>query len=291
MKTKKYITICLCALAVAGCTQAKKPVYDEATALPSTIQSGEKGEDGFVQLDVKGVADKLQANEDFVVMVSSSTCSHCNNMKLTLYPYLAEHTDIPFYEVEIDQLGSKKADANGFIEELEKLIGFSGGTPEFFHIKDGEVKDTRSGEMSKSDWHTFLQECGYISEEESLKASSSQLAQSDRFDEATFSEIAEKIENGNEFYVLCVENDRYGAMFTHTLKSYIEEHEINVRILNFTSPKKEMDQEKMQASYESVANTLQVQMTPSLYKVKDKKAVNALIDNATAEEVKAFFEK
>lgn len=291
MKKNKCLMMCLCALAVAGCTQTKKPVYEEATAMVSTIQSGEKGEDGFLQLDVKGVADKLEAKEDFVVMVSSSTCSHCNNMKLKLYPYLSEYTDIPFFEVEIDQLGSKKADVNGFIEELEKLVGFSGGTPEFFHIQDGEIKDTRSGEMSKSDWHAFMQECGYVSEEESLKASSSQLAQSKRFDESTFTEIAEKIENGNAFYVLCVENDRYGAMFTNTLKTYIEEHEINVRILNFSSPKTEMDQEKMQTSYESVVNTLQVQMTPSLYKIEDKKVVKALIDNATADEVKTFFEE
>lgn len=280
----------ICMMIMSGCTKTKNPSYDEATAMVSSIKSGEQGEDGFIQLDVKGVSEKMKANEDFVVMISSSTCSHCNNMKLTLYPYLSQYKDIPFYEVEIDQLGDKKQDVNGFIEELEKLVGFDGGTPEFFHIKDGAVQSSKSGELSKRDWHTFMIECGYVSEDTKI-TSSNTLAQSENFDEATFTEIANKIENGNEFYVLCVEQDRYGAMFTNTLKAYIEEHNINVRLLNFTSPKNESDQEQMQKSYESVVNTLQLQLTPSLYKIKDKQVVKELVDNASAQELTAWFAK
>lgn len=291
---RKYrIMICVLLL-LLGCSQPnKEPKKDvqeteKQEIVDTSFKNGEKGEDGFVQLNLDGLQAKLDAKETFVVMISQSTCTYCNSMKLVLYPYFKEHPDIAFYEIEMDQITEKKQEIDQAFSKLEEMIpSFSGGTPEFFYFEAGEMKDSRSGAMSKEDWHEFLKEHGLVDGEVAVTT----MAESEYLTNETFSSIAKKISNKNEFYLLCVEEDKYGIALSEKLKRVIEERKQNVFVLNFTSPKNELDQTKMEESYTSVVNAIGLNMTPTLYHIQDGKVTDHLVDNVTEEEIIDWFKQ
>lgn len=98
--------IFICLLAVCGCTTGttepknKEPEQQKETEIRNEL----------AQLDMESLKNKLDIKESFVVMVTQSTCSFCNNIKRSVIPYLRENTGIPFYELEVDMLGTKKSD-------------------------------------------------------------------------------------------------------------------------------------------------------------------------------------
>ena len=97
----------------------KKPSVEETKEV--------KEQDGIRQLDLDQTFQKIDDKESFVFMVTQSTCTYCNSFKKTLVPFLKEHKDIPFYEIEIDMLGEMKADIEKNFAKLKKKVTEFGG--------------------------------------------------------------------------------------------------------------------------------------------------------------------
>ena len=93
-----------------GCSS--KAEADKGNEKETTVEKTKeiKEQDGIKQLDLDQAFQKIDDKERFIFMVTQSTCTYCNSFKKTLVPFLKEHKDIPFYEIEVDMLGEMKAD-------------------------------------------------------------------------------------------------------------------------------------------------------------------------------------
>lgn len=91
--------------------------------------------DNLIELNYNELESKIENKEDFVVCISRTTCSHCNNYKPKLRN-VANKYKINIYYTDIDKY--TKTD----LEKFNNLISFDGGTPVTIFIKKGEEKTT-----------------------------------------------------------------------------------------------------------------------------------------------------
>lgn len=89
----------------------------------------------LIELDYHNLENKINNKESFVVCISRTTCSHCNDYKPKLRK-VANKYKINIYYTDIDKYN--KTD----LEKFNKLISFDGGTPVTIFIKNGEEKTT-----------------------------------------------------------------------------------------------------------------------------------------------------
>ena len=81
------------------------------------------------------VNSMIENKESFVLCISRTTCSHCNDFKPKLNE-VAKKYDKTIYYIDID----KETEENQ--EKFNELISFDGSTPTTVFIKDGEEQTT-----------------------------------------------------------------------------------------------------------------------------------------------------
>jgi len=115
-------------------------------------------DNGLVELNYNELTTKIENKEDFVVCISRTTCSHCNDYKPKLRK-VANKYKINIYYTDIDKYN--KTD----LEKFNKLISFDGGTPVTIFIKNGEEKTTATrieGDVSTDKIIDKLKKNGFI---------------------------------------------------------------------------------------------------------------------------------
>lgn len=114
--------------------------------------------DNLIELNYNELKSKIENKEDFVVCISRTTCSHCNNYKPKLRN-VANKYKINIYYTDIDKY--TKTD----LEKFNNLISFDGGTPVTIFIKKGEEKTTATrieGDVSTDKIIDKLKKNGFI---------------------------------------------------------------------------------------------------------------------------------
>lgn len=284
---KKIAAVVLCGVCLMGCTNSSNG--KEAAA--SQDLTGE-----LKQINMEELEKKINKKDEFMVMITQSTCTYCNTMKRTLVPYFRNHKDVPFYEIEMDMLGDKVSDTNTAFSKLQKLVpNFSGATPEYLYFKDGVLQKQQSGEMSEIAWNNFMIDCGLVKgKKQNENTKTYELAESKKFKNSSITDIADLIKKEKDFYFYFATEDRYNEIFSKTLKEYVEKHDINVQVLNNSKvgqPATEKESEAMNKAVEVINKTMMIEISPTLFHVKNGKLKDTLKDNATKEELSEWFKK
>lgn len=253
-----------------------------------------KEQDGIKQLDLDQAFKKIDDKEGFIFMVTQSTCTYCNSFKKTLVPFLKEHKDIPFYEIEVDMLGEMKADVEKNFAKLQKKVPeFGGGTPEMFCYENGKLKKSASGEMSEAALYNFMIDCGYIKGEkkEEEKTEDYTFPTSKQIENKNLIEVAKKIDDKDTFYLMVTQSDRYNQAFIKKLIPIVEEKDIDVIALHFPLEQKGTDDE-MNKAYETLMNCVKdLSVSPAVFKIKKGKAEKLLEDNVAVKDIRKALEK
>lgn len=241
------------------------------------------------QLTLDEAFEKIDKKEKFVFVVTQSSCSYCDTFKKTLIPFLREHPDVPLYEIEVDMLGTMKADINKNFDKLQKKVTeFQGGTPEMFCYENGKLKKSASGAMSEAALTNFMIDCGLIQgekiEEETEVTYEFEKSRYLKFED--LSDIAKRIDKKEDFYLLICEADRYSQGFIKTLIPILEQKKIEVVAIRFPVSQGDDDKSELEKAYQTVMkSTSDLAMTPSLYKVEKGKGIKLVEDNVTKEKI------
>ncbi|MCR0569217.1 thioredoxin [[Clostridium] innocuum] len=277
-----------------GCSS--KAEADKGNEKETTVEKTKeiKEQDGIKQLDLDQAFKKIDDKEAFIFMVTQSTCTYCNSFKKTLVPFLKEHKDIPFYEIEVDMLGEMKADVEKNFAKLQKKVPeFGGGTPEMFCYGNGKLKKSASGEMSEAALYNFMIDCGYIKGEkkEEEKTEDYTFPTSKQIENKNLIEVAEKIDDKDTFYLMVTQSDRYNQAFIKKLIPIVEEKDIDVIALHFPLEQKGTDDE-MNKAYETLMNCVKdLSVSPAVFEIKKGKAEKLLEDNVAVKDIRKALEK
>ena len=277
-----------------GCSS--KAEADKGNEKETTVEKTKeiKERDGMNQLDLDQAFQKIDDKETFIFMVTQSTCTYCNSFKKTLVPFLKEHKDIPFYEIEVDMLGEMKADVEKNFAKLQKKVPeFGGGTPEMFCYGNGKLKKSASGEMSEAALYNFMIDCGYIKGEkkEEEKTEDYTFPTSKKIENKNLIEVAKKIDDKDTFYLMITQSDRYNQAFIKKLIPIVEEKDIDIIALHFPLEQKGTDDE-MNKAYETLMNCVKdLSVSPAVFKIKKGKAEKLLEDNVAATDIRKALEK
>lgn len=295
MKAKMLMVSLLAAsLLCTGCSAEQKKDPKDNKAVETEKERG-----GIQQLNVKSFKEMLDKKNTFVMFLTQSTCSHCNNMKRTVVPYLREHKDLPFYEIELDMLGDQKSDAMTSLSALKDLVEeIDGSTPTFYYFNNGELKDSKSGEMSEIALNNFMIDCDLVKGEKQEEESEVFKLTSDHMESMDYTSAADKIDKKEDFYVYVAEVDRYNEAFSKKLSDYLKTSGKTVYMMNMTElsaqqPSTEEEYTKLNEAANKVGSVLSsLQYTPTIFHVKNGAVVgNPLVDNASEEDIKNWFEK
>ena len=112
----------------------------------------------LIELDYHNLENKINNKESFVVCISRTTCSHCNDYKPKLRK-VANKYNINIYYTDIDKY--TKTD----LKKFNNLISFDAGTPVTIFIKNGEEKTTATrieGDVSTDKIIDKLKKNGFI---------------------------------------------------------------------------------------------------------------------------------
>lgn len=287
--------ILLMVLGLFGCSSqtAKEGNQEKEKEKTEEIKTGVEKKD-IPQLTLEEAFKKIDNKEKFVIMITQSTCSYCNSFKKTLVPFLKEHAGIPFYEIEVDMLGSMKADINKNFEKLQKKIPeFGGGTPEMFSYENGKIKKSVSGEISEAALVNFMIDCGYIKGEkqEEEKAEDYTFKTSKMIENKNVIEVAKKIDDKNDFYLMITQPDRYNQAFIEKLIPVLEEKDITIIALRFPLEQNGTDDE-MNKAYETLMNSIKdLSISPAIFKIKGGTAKKLVEDNVQGKEISEAFSK
>lgn len=277
-----------------GCSS--KAEADKGNEKETTVEKTKeiKEQDGIKQLNLNQAFQKIDDKETFIFMVTQSTCTYCNSFKKTLVPFLKEHKDIPFYEIEVDMLGEMKADVEKNFAKLQKKVPeFGGGTPEMFCYEDGKLKKSASGEMSEAALYNFMIDCGYIKGEkkEEEKTEDYTFPASKQIQNKNLIEVAKKIDDKDTFYLMVTQSDRYNQAFIKKLIPIVEEKDIDVIALHFPLEQKGTDDE-MNKAYKTLMNCVKdLSVSPAVFEIKKGTAKKLMEDNLPSKEISEAFSK
>lgn len=104
---------------------------------------GKSKEGNLLELNLNNLKEKMENKETFVLCISKTTCSHCNDYKPKLKSIASEY-NIDIYYIDVDKYNE---------EEFSNLISFDGSTPTTIFIKNGDEETTSNrinGDVSKS---------------------------------------------------------------------------------------------------------------------------------------------
>lgn len=290
---KKIVIVGIVLLMLAGMfgCSAKSQGSEKKPSVEETKEV--KEQDGIRQLDLDQTFQKIDDKEAFVFMVTQSTCTYCNSFKKTLVPFLKEHKDIPFYEIEIDMLGEMKADIEKNFAKLQKKVTeFGGGTPELFCYENGKLKKSASGEMSEAALYNFMIDCGYIrGEKKEEKTEDYTFETSKKIENKNLIEVAKKIDDKETFYLMITQSDRYNQAFIKKLIPILEDKDIRVTALHFPLEQKGTDDE-MNKAYEALMKCIKdLSVSPAVFEIKKGTAKKIMEDNLPSKDIKEAFSK
>lgn len=104
---------------------------------------GKSKEGNLLELNLNNLKEKIENKETFVLCISKTTCSHCNDYKPKLKSVANEY-NVDIYYIDVDKYDE---------EEFSNLISFDGSTPTTVFIKNGDEETTSNrinGDVSKS---------------------------------------------------------------------------------------------------------------------------------------------
>ena len=93
---------------------------------------------GLFELKYDGVIEKFENKDDFVLVISQTTCTHCISYKPVLRN-VSKKYKIKTYYIDVDLLNDKET------EKLKKCVSYS-DTPSTLFIKDG-MESTRANRI------------------------------------------------------------------------------------------------------------------------------------------------
>ena len=112
----------------------------------------------FIKLNYEEIIEKVNNKDNFILCVSRTKCSHCQNYKPKLSKVAKEY-NIVIYYTEIDKYTDNE------YEEFKEKISFDGATPTTIFFKDGEEKTTGTrieGDVSLEKIINKLKQNGFI---------------------------------------------------------------------------------------------------------------------------------
>lgn len=114
---------------------------------------------GVVDLSMATLNEKIANKEDFIMVITQTTCSHCKAF-LPILESVAKDYNVTFYDMNITNLQEDERN------ELSKIVNFT-STPTTIFFKNGEEESTTTrlvGEKSQSQVVTRLKNEGFINE-------------------------------------------------------------------------------------------------------------------------------
>ena len=125
------------------------------------IADGILGNNYFSKIEYKEIINKIENKEDLVLLISQTTCSHCESYKPKLKD-VAKKYKVEIYYIDIDLLEEEEYD------ELESYLSIgSSGTPLTIFLKNGDestVANRIKGDTSKEKIVKKLKSNGFITE-------------------------------------------------------------------------------------------------------------------------------
>ena len=113
----------------------------------------------FSKIGYKEIIEKIEDKEDLILLISQTTCSHCENYKPKLKD-VAKKYKLHVYYIDVDLLDEDEYD------ELNSYLSFaSSGTPITIFLKDGNestVANRIKGDSSKDKIVKKLKSNGFI---------------------------------------------------------------------------------------------------------------------------------
>ena len=100
--------------------------------------NGKSSKYGLLELKYDDVIEKFNNKEDFVLVISQTTCAHCISYKPVLRS-VSKKNKIKTYYIDVDLLNDKET------EELKKYVSYS-DTPSTLFIKGG-TESTRANRI------------------------------------------------------------------------------------------------------------------------------------------------
>lgn len=86
------------------------------------------------KLTYNEVIKKMNNNDDFILCISATTCSHCQNYKPKLKT-ISKDYNITIYYIDVNKEDKE-------YEDFKKQLNFDGSTPVTLFIKEGKEKTT-----------------------------------------------------------------------------------------------------------------------------------------------------
>ena len=125
------------------------------------IADGILGNNYFSKIEYKEIINKIENKEDLVLLISQTTCSHCESYKPKLKD-VAKKYKVEIYYIDIDLLEEDEYD------ELDSYLSIgSSGTPLTIFLKNGDestVANRIKGDTSKEKIVKKLKSNGFITE-------------------------------------------------------------------------------------------------------------------------------
>ena len=143
VKTKVIILVILCLVLLIGA------LYGDKILSKSYLS----------EIKYDKVIEMMDNKEDFILLVSQTTCNHCMSYKPKLED-IAKEYKIQMYYIQVDLLNNEEK------EKFEDYISYD-GTPATIFIRNGEEKTVASrinGNQSISTIKMKLKANGWISE-------------------------------------------------------------------------------------------------------------------------------
>ena len=279
---KKLLAVFAVCIAVSGCADTDTLITKEDVHLK--------------QLTTQQLKQKLENEDNFVLMVSQNTCTDCELMERTILPFSRVHEDIDIVELKLDEQGEKISDTDQAFRNIRQMVpAFSGSTPQFFYFRDGEMKKSEQGEMSELAWQNYMIDCGLL-EGKKIKEETETypLTLGTYLKETSITAIGKKLRDKESFYLYHAREDRYNASFSKKLKKYSDQEKREILILNssgIVQPEGDKEKKAMDEGMSIINETMSLSLSPSVYAIRNGKVTAVLKDNATEKEITAWFAK
>lgn len=117
-----------------------------------------QNKDGIVELNLPQIEEKVDNQENFILVVSKTSCTYCQAY-LPKLDKIAKKENFVAYYVEIDKFSDEED------EEFNRLFSYISGTPTTLFIEEGEEKITANrinGNVNEEKIKSKLRLYGYI---------------------------------------------------------------------------------------------------------------------------------
>lgn len=114
----------------------------------------------LVEVTFEEIKEKINDKEDFVIVLSQTTCSHCAEYKPIL-KQVAKSKNIIIYYIDFDKYEDQA-------DEIIEFFNFDGGTPTTFFFKEGKeisIMNRLRGTTSEQKVIAALEKFEYIETE------------------------------------------------------------------------------------------------------------------------------